>query len=190
MVTVLVEPLYLKIRRREAILGSPASDEGARGTAVATGLRPLIDRVSESGDIDPGHAGNSGTPQSGDHLPAARSAITTDICADGGSQRQSELCNTSQKQPLMRKPSSFHAKRQELLEKYISYLGVRDQFITSLLQHHSVPKRPVGAHRGQIRLRLGTRIRPLAGTRRRDIGLPPVPVRSNRQARGDPAKPG
>jgi hypothetical protein len=64
-------------------LGSPAGDEGAHGTAVATDPRPLIDRVSESGDIEPGRAGYRCTLRTGDHLPLARLVIVADICADG-----------------------------------------------------------------------------------------------------------
>lgn len=128
--TVLVEPLFLKIRRRERILGSPAGDEGAHGTAAATDPRPNIDRVSESGDIKPGHAGYRGTPRIGDHLSPAHSAVATDIFADSGSQRLSELCNLSEKQPLAKEPSRFRTKRQDLLEKYIFSEGWRDLFVT------------------------------------------------------------
>ena len=63
--------------------------------------------------------------------PPAHSAVATDIFADSRSQRLSELCNLSEKQPLAKEPSRFRAKRQDLLEKYIFSEGWRDLFVTS-----------------------------------------------------------
>jgi hypothetical protein len=62
--------------------------------------------------------------------PPAHSAVATDIFADSRSQRLSELCNLSEKQPLAKEPSRFRAKRQDLLEKYIFSEGWRDLFVT------------------------------------------------------------
>ena len=109
----------------------------------------MIDRVSESGDIKPGHAGYRGTPRTGDHLSPAHTAVATDIFADSGSQRLSELCNLSEKQPLAKEPSRFRAKRQGLLEKYIFPEGGVTYLSRPLLLRRLAPKPRAGIRGGQ-----------------------------------------
>jgi hypothetical protein len=131
-------------------LGSPAGDEGAHGTAAATDPRPLIDRVSESGDIEPGRAGDRCTLRTGDHLPLARLVRVADVCADGESQRYSEPCLISEKHSLAWEPSRFHIKRQVLSAKYLSSHGERGQYVTPLERRRRSPKSPVHGRADQV----------------------------------------
>jgi hypothetical protein len=117
---------------------------------VATDPRPLIDRVSESGDIEPGRAGHRCTLRTGDHLPLARLVIVADICADDESQRYSEPCLISEKHSLALEPSRFHVKRQDLSAKYISYHGERGQYVTPMERRRRPPKSPVYDRAGQV----------------------------------------
>ena len=115
-----------------------------------TDLRPLMIRVSESGDIDPGCAGHRGIARSGD-----RRAVSTPGFSFGRSRgpRTSTPIATMQheRKPILgREPSRFRGKRQELLRKYISCDDYCDQFVTRGLTGQDTPKPHAGIRRGRV----------------------------------------
>lgn len=112
-------------------MGSPAGDKVAHGTAAATDPRPLNDRVSESGDINPGHAGYRSTSRNGDHRPPARSAEAIDW-ARATALNVERHCATSAKNiPWRGNLVAFTPNAKTFWKNISSNPPRRDQFVTA-----------------------------------------------------------